>query len=645
MKHKIISVLIFISFALTAHSQKGVYYLTKYLREQYKESSKAIILDASVKAELGRDVYKGAIVTKELLDSNPFLKNLFDKPAGSRIAKAFIGPIINSIANLDVTNVTDGLAKFLVNRTKEELSVSFFVQLKDDIKKYDELQLLFPQTFDLLNQIDSRIYQYSSYLTELRDAFIIDLNNLPDNFVDVLNLDKYNKYFDDHKWVKTTLNSISLLGKILVDKKTIKNPDYFINALENSADIYFPLRGAANSASWDTTINGSIKSVYLISESLRSADTSKYWIDMDSLKLLLNDDIAMKIYLGLIYAKADNLKIVFAGNRSLNSFLDIVATNYTQFNAVIKSRLTDFVRRLKTVRQNYNLIKSINNSNTKDSLYRYYYAIYNSSLYLLQDGLKVIQSFQVADPDDFAEFINLSNNIWNIYLNVAEKKYAVAILCLINVSDKMIKSTNSKFVKKISIYGTFAAEMANAENSDQVASIIQNTVLPTGSSYIKKHSVFNISLQAYTGFYAGRQKQATDTKYITAAGVYAPIGIAASWGFRNRTKNKIIQNPASFSIFASLIDVGPIVSFRFSNENDIIANNIRVRLAQIVSPGLHAVFGLPKVPLSAGIGCNLSPLLTNIEKDNITVNSKNAFRFQAFIAVDIPFLNFYNRPR
>jgi hypothetical protein len=205
------------------------------------------------------------------------------------------------------------------------------------------------------------------------------------------------------------------------------------------------------------------------------------------------------------------------------------------------------------------------------------------------------------------------------------------------------KRSYVKLIRKLNTYGTFIANVAKADNSDEVADIIDKTVLPTGSSYVKKHSVFNICLNAYTGLYYGQQRQATDQKFVSVAGVYAPLGIAVSWGFARLNR----KPPWSLSIFASIIDVGSLVSYRFTHYNDTIANDVHVRLGQIVSPGGHLVIGLPKWPVSIGAGFNWAPLITKVEKNEITIqpNNKTPLRWEIFAAVDIPLLNFYNKPR
>jgi len=59
-----------------------------------------------------------------------------------------------SIGNFDVTNIADGLAKFLVGRVKQELSTSFFEKFKENLDSNEQIQILFPVSYNALKAID-----------------------------------------------------------------------------------------------------------------------------------------------------------------------------------------------------------------------------------------------------------------------------------------------------------------------------------------------------------------------------------------------------------------------------------------------------------------------------------------------------------
>lgn len=85
-----------------------------------------------------------------------------------------------------VTNIADGTAKFLVKRTREELSLAFFGKLKKELDENADLQLFFPESTRLLGLIDTKIYDFSTYLSNLRETFIKDFRFLPGHMANYL---------------------------------------------------------------------------------------------------------------------------------------------------------------------------------------------------------------------------------------------------------------------------------------------------------------------------------------------------------------------------------------------------------------------------------------------------------------------------
>ncbi len=120
---------------------------------------------------------------KDQQTGNPLLKASYKEFSVVESAVGLLsdGRKVASAGSGGVTNVADGLAKFLVKRTKEELSLAFFSKLKNELEKNADLRLFFPETTQLLGLIDVRVYDYSTYLSNLRETFIKDYRVLPGN--------------------------------------------------------------------------------------------------------------------------------------------------------------------------------------------------------------------------------------------------------------------------------------------------------------------------------------------------------------------------------------------------------------------------------------------------------------------------------
>jgi hypothetical protein len=556
---------------------------------------------------------------------------------GSGLLAGFMGT--------NITTIADGLAKFLVERTKEELSIAFFRQFKEDLKsdKYKDITILFPQTTALLELIDERIYQFSSYLTELREMFVSDMTNLHITFPLVLEQPKYDDFFRQRPQVRSLIKlGLYVPGELIIKKR---HPADILDSM--NVDELYP-----NIPQNDININGALKTLQIVSRSLRSVDAAggRAWLDLDSTFAVIKDPVTFKIYLGLLYTQSASVN--FKNNWTLKRVLDTVAVvgHKKQLDSLNRSigdlcvQLHLFEKYRQNTRENERL-------RGEDSVYLYHYALYSASLNIFGKGIELLKACRFDIGLDFEKYMPTLKAAGDVYVYVKQQRFTPAVLSVVKIYDQWLEEVydganhNTKFAQfrgKLLKYGTFIAEVSNAKTSDEVKTIIEKTVLPVGSSSVKKYSYFNIALNAYLGGYYGVQKQATDAEKVNAGGVYAPVGVSFSWGIPRKNTSR---SPWSVSLFASVIDIGALASYRFTNFKDTLASDVNIRLSQIVSPGGSIVLGLPKLPVSIGFGGSWMPLLTKVEQDAITTADKQRFRWQAFIAVDIPLLHFYNRPR
>jgi hypothetical protein len=201
---------------------------------------------------------------------------------------------------------------------------------------------------------------------------------------------------------------------------------------------------------------------------------------------------------------------------------------------------------------------------------------------------------------------------------------------------------SSKFIK----YGAFMAAVADADKPEDVKAALNAAALPAGSSSIKRQTPFNVSINSYLGLHLGKEK--LDGKgFGTIWGVSAPVGVAVSWGSRDQFKDN-----GSFSIFGSLIDIGAVASFRLTNDEGV-ENLPEFTIENIIAPGIYAIYGIPKAPISIGFGYQRGPQLRGItssiqvegEPAVITYDLANGYRWNFFVAVDIPLFNLYTKSK
>lgn len=572
---------------------------------------------------------------------NPFLTHYFDDASSASLG-AFAGStsIAGTVAGINVTNFADGLARFLVARFREELSITFFEKFKQALQQseYEDLRRLFPETYKLLLTIGEDIYRFNAFLSAMRETFIKDLSNLYTNFQSILQLDKYQQFFEQHIELRTIM----------------LNALYFINQYANGVhpgavlasyepDLVLHFRDTV----LQSNIRNCVATLQLFSNSLQSLSPDHWWVPADSVRRLLQDQPGRDLYFGLIYLQASNKNIRFQSSNGTFRLDSILAQAKRIDNTVTKFR--EYVGRIMDNVQEINeYITALKNKPKAAIDFNDYYTLYMSAIDLLQHGLSfidlpLVDLGAVTEASIRRESIRwtmVTRSCGELYVDVRTQNYSSAIINTVSILDFVFKDTlNSNLRQNILRYGTFMANVATAQNSDEVKAAIEAIALPAGSASIKKKSRFNIALNAYVGGFYGNEflanKAGSQWKQIT--GIAAPVGITVSrplhFPFRD----------GSISAFVSLIDVGAFASYRLND--DSTANLPEVTLQNIFAPGLGLVYGIPKIPVSLGYTYQLGPALREINPEAATKSERMNKRWQFFIAVDIPLINFYTKSR
>ena len=567
-------------------------------------------------------------------DANPFI----ELGGGSEgMFTGTLAPLVSAgskaLGNTDVTRFADGLSKFLVQRVKQELSVTFFEHFQDalDTKENKNLKILFVNTSIMLHTVGRDIYQFSLYLQALREAFVRDLDNLPETFPKVINEPQFDTYFQkiDPPYLR------ELLTYGLYVTRSLRRSVHPGTMIEE-----FPLKKTTNDNSFKD-VNAALQTAQVFSMSLKNTtNDKKYWIEAEDLKKLLDDSVAFKIYLGLIYEKTKNIS--FSNGGTLQHIMKEEAGNLEGFYSFVSS----FFDRIQDVKEAVTtLADKAKTERSKEDFSHYFQA----TLALLS-GNEVMQqfpAFPISLMGRYPAFVSLADNTANLYLNINSKNYSAGVFRVVTIYDILIASDNGKktdknytsFRKQLIKYGTFLALVAEAKSSDEVKGAIEAVALPVGSASIKKHAITNVALGAYVGPFLGFQKLASDRKSKIATGIFSPVGLSLSTSLGSAVR------PGSLTLFFSAIDVGALTTFRFSNPTDTLSGDVKVKLSQIVAPGVHLAYGFPKWPLSIGVGHHWMPLLSKIERSQATLFDSKGRRWQLFVAVDIPLLNFYNKER
>jgi hypothetical protein len=550
-----------------------------------------------------------------------------------------------------VTNLADGLAMFLVARTKEELNAAFFDHFRRAMKEEEALQVLFPSTFDLLYVIDKEIYNYNAYLESMRESFIRDMKTLP---MHVRDFSTENRFIKKEQFRILTED---LLGtaQYLIDGQS---PLDILDFLANTASIQQPGRWAnieeekARKSVQDIAMG--LKTLDLISNSIRVRGTGQTWATTRALTDSLQNASFSYLYLGLLYQQS--LGVQYSDGVTLQAVLKKM-----HGGTALPVSFRNYLRNLsRTGEQLDQSIATLKRRRGTDSIsYNDYYRFAN----LMFDFLELISNFRKevklpewkieggipvpvpipnlkpANLDTMEQkFLSILRQVYELEFNIRQNHYTSAVN---NVASLLTQVLGEKFIFKKDFlkYANFMASVAEANTSEEVAMAIDLFALPPGSSRLKKQSSFSVSLNSYGGLGFGWENDvqkevsdALDDKEVLA--ISAPLGIDLNVGLKN--------DAGSISFYTQLIDVGAIFAYRFSNQTERIPE---IKFQNIIAPGFYAIYGFGNnIPLSAGIGAQLGPNLRKIDPAaGLSVETTNAWRFGLILSVDIPITHFYTK--
>ena len=656
---KLLIILILATSAIQVKSQSPIaYYDAVHLKDLYNQVNQGG--PAKIKMTPGlalylKYYYPDATTIMDSIGQNPFLKDFFSNggSAGFTLGGA-VSVLGTAIGNANVTTFTDGLAKFLVARAKEELNVAFFRKFQDWLTTHPEAEILFPSTAEVIGSVAS--YNYAAILPALSAAFQKDFNAIGTNLLKLRDVSNYAGYGTIDQ-VTTKADIITKYLNIELGGRSIMAGVVGINSIIKGNNPAQVIADIAEDPSCDQGIvndnlSNSVHFINLLSQSLRSADTDRVWITKKEARIFTEDIISLKLYFGLLYAIDRNsphpISFHFKGTTvTLQNILTKLADVWNIVDGIkFRQHFKTIVTTASEVADNTIPLLAENNKSGTASIADY--ADYTSSISnLIRQAANLLQYDSVLNPihsavlNDLVVFTAVVDDVTSSCYDIKIQNYGALVIHTADILGYVL-SGRYKFRADYIKYGSFMASILTAKNSDEVASAIDAAVLPAGSSSVKRETDFNISLNAYLGLYGGIEYMPvlkTQQKAFSM-GVTAPVGIAFSWGnFGKGSKNT--KGGKSVTLFVSLIDIGAMAAFRFNNDSSDVAST--VQLKNIISPGIYGYYGLGKCPLSIGLGAQIGPQLRGITATDININNNFYIRFALNVVLDIPFFNFYTR--
>ncbi len=618
--------------------------------------------------------YLGGIDVSSLALDNPYLAKYFPTGEVASMTTEAAKEVGNSfsikagnIGGINVSNIADGIARFLIKRGKEELNAAFFRRLQTFLEKNDECKILFPNTCEFFRNVAS--FRYAEFIQGLREAFYKDLSNLIIGLNQLIDLPKYQKLLVNLPEIRVAIRSIRIISELSQSTdNTPINPAILIEhlaALNEWPEIHPNLGNA-----W--------KLLEIVSNSIRNQDNTRIWVPLTDLNKLISDSVTRDLFLGLFYEQVKGIDFKIGRDSvSLKNVMD----SAKKYNAVfsVTSMIENFALLTNDIDRtilDYKDKKAKGNLSNDD-----YYTYISKAINITEYGFRMANTLKPNLINDHYIVIAKSGN--ELYKNIYSKDYNSAVKNAYNILDQVFNHAQDlvqekkeriklndehkrvldgvsssldstakqrfsdsllniqksefensfandnlptkKFLESFLKYGNFLASVVKAESAAEVEAALDATALPAGSYSIKQNSHFNVSLNGYIGYGWDIDK---------GNGFYAPIGFSFNMGLGKK-------KGGALSIFTAIIDVGSIVSYRLKNGNDEDLKQ-EVRLESIFAPSAQLLFEIPRLPIAFGPGWRRTPKLFYSSSTNFTVvPAKDVINIS--VLIDIPIFTLTNR--
>ena len=514
---------------------------------------------------------------EDMLSNNPFLRNEMAVFASEKSDKSLddftdlisettsgnskdYNPSALNAANWQASAI-NGLANFMAGRFRQEMfqmSINqMFKQISDE-KKSNLIQNIFPKTYGYIKNLYGKgnSSYYTADLLLLRQTAQIDMDQLPANIVKNPVM-----IFPKLKENPEVTDMLAMSDRIVEFSKEGQSLDKLITALSNE-------KYSSNSK-----IQGILNVTDIISQALlnNKENSTSAWVnpatDLAVSKTSLKNP-EIKYFYGLLYQQLVQLPEFNEYLTTSDETVDVAEKIQNLILFVNKLNSTyDYLKskdyHLQTPAEVINYVDNINQSIT-------------SFAKTVEQIPEINKYYHLSDStiDISTKYISLVNATLN-------KDYTrVVPLLIVNLGNYLYQEDPS--VRLL----TFVAQLATIDKAEDMEALLNAYALPIGSSSIKRHSKFNLTLNGYVGLTGGFETAYGSEQNQTRnnIGLSAPIGLSTTFSNGHLTA------------FISFIDLGSVVNQRLGNDYTSYSN---LRFEQFFTPGIGLYYNFPKMPISA----------------------------------------------
>ncbi len=387
------------------------------------------------------------------------------------------------------------------------------------------------------------------------------------------------------------------------------------------------------------------------------------WMTLQQFNEVMDDTLQRKIFLGLLYQR---LSAVEGGLHYSTPNLALLATKF--MNTVYE---------IDDARAILHYKKEHNNALGFEDYYPFIRSIVDMLNVVLETPLGSGEQPLNERLSQLSDLPDISNESLSLFENIFAENYGSAIRNVVQLlsitwglrqkdktglisnlkKDKRrssVKSSfemtsdaksdrrgNEKIKSAVLTYGTFMANMVEAETPDQVKAAISAVAVPPGSSSLKRNARLNVGVNGYFGLGFHRETLTSDSlagnlRKSGAFGLSVPVGIALSMG-----QLQIGKREQSFSLFIPVLDLGAVTTYRI-NQKDLPSDLPKLSFGNLISPGAYLLWNIRKSPFTIGGGAQFGPQLRQVTVDGKRISS-SAWRYGLTFAIDVPIFNLYTQ--
>lgn len=348
-----------VCFIITTSSQAQLYYHAKSLANTYDTAEGVFEKDSHSTFQILKSYFPsiGDTLSNKALGNNQFINVKKEVAISNGVANLLAqNPFtpFSSLAGIDVTTITDGLAQFLAERTKEELNIAFFERFRKLLIQYPELGKTFPTTSFFLSTIYN--FDYAHLIPTLREAFEKDLLQLPNNLLAIAQMDSSSEcepltIEKQKKKCKVRIDAIAQFFKSEAGGAVLIALNLSQATIEKNFDPIAIINNIGNIELDNKNMQGFLKLTQIVSNSFVSTKAGQFYISNEEFNQLTTDSNLRKMFLGLLYQEIKNKKIEFDG-KPLTEYFKPEKT------AVLMEIITDYCKTIALIRNDASAIQS-----------------------------------------------------------------------------------------------------------------------------------------------------------------------------------------------------------------------------------------------------------------------------------------------